>query len=126
MITVFVALLGAALFAWPGRGRTVGVRLVTTGRPGRGRPGRSLRSRGPVGERLRTALSSSIWRPPWLMQGLTVAAGDRGTATVVGNAVEESIHYRVPTDILGIIGIGTLPVAATARAVDVHGVTGEE
>lgn len=56
----------------------------------------------------------------------TVAAGHPGTATVVGNAVEVSIHYRVPTDILGMVGIDSLPVSATARAVDVHGVTGEE
>jgi len=56
----------------------------------------------------------------------TVAAGHPGTAMVVGNAVEVSIHYRVPTDILGMVGINTLPVSATARAVDVHGVAGEE
>jgi Putative Flp pilus-assembly TadE/G-like len=53
----------------------------------------------------------------------TVVAGHRGTATVSEGVVAVEVHYRIPTAILGIIGIRTLPVSATASAVDVAGVT---
>jgi hypothetical protein len=53
----------------------------------------------------------------------TVASGHPGTAFVVGQTVTVEIHYRVPTAILGIVGITTLPVSASASAVDVSGVT---
>jgi Flp pilus assembly protein TadG len=53
----------------------------------------------------------------------TVAAGHRGTATAADGTVRVEIHYRIATDILGIIGIDTLPVSASASATDVHGVT---
>jgi hypothetical protein len=56
-------------------------------------------------------------------EAFTVAAGHRGTATVSGGTVRVEVHYRIRTQILGIIGIGTLPVSASASAVDVHGVT---
>jgi len=36
--------------------------------------------------------------------------------------VTVSIHYRVTTSVLGIVGIGALPVSATASAVDIGGV----
>jgi Flp pilus assembly protein TadG len=53
----------------------------------------------------------------------TVAAGHPGTATVTAGTVTVWIRYRIPTQVLGIIGITTLPVAASASAVDVEGVT---
>jgi Putative Flp pilus-assembly TadE/G-like len=53
----------------------------------------------------------------------TVAAGHPGTATVSGNTVSVEIHYRIPTEVLGIVGIGTLAVSASASAVDLSGVT---
>jgi Flp pilus assembly protein TadG len=53
----------------------------------------------------------------------TVAAGHPGTATVSGGVVRVEVHYRVATDILSIVGITTLPVSASASAVDVAGVT---
>ncbi len=56
-------------------------------------------------------------------EAFTVAAGHRVTATVSGGTVRVEVHYRIRTQILGIIGIGTLPVSASASAVDVHGVT---
>lgn len=55
--------------------------------------------------------------------GFTVVDGHRGTATVSGNVVTVEVQYRIPTSILGLIGIRTLPVSATASAVDVAGVT---
>jgi Flp pilus assembly protein TadG len=53
----------------------------------------------------------------------TVAAGHPGTATATGGTVRVQVHFRVATDILGIIGIDSLPVSASASATDVHGVT---
>ena len=51
------------------------------------------------------------------------AAGYPGTATVSGGVVTVRIRFRVPTEVLGIIGIDSLPVSAQASAVDVQGVT---
>jgi Flp pilus assembly protein TadG len=56
-------------------------------------------------------------------EAFTVAAGHPGTATVSGGAVRVEIHYRIATDILGVVGITSLPVSASASAVDVAGVT---
>jgi Flp pilus assembly protein TadG len=56
-------------------------------------------------------------------ESFSVAAGHPGTATVSGNVVTVRIHYRVPTEVLGIVGIGSLPVTAVASATDVEGVT---
>ena len=53
----------------------------------------------------------------------TEVAGHRGTASVAGGAVTVRVSYRVPTEILGIVGITSLPVSAVASAVDVRGVT---
>jgi hypothetical protein len=52
-----------------------------------------------------------------------VAAGHPGVATVSSGRVTVQINYRVHTVILGIVGITTLPVTATATAVDLSGVT---
>lgn len=52
----------------------------------------------------------------------TRAAGHPGTASVQGGVVTVQIHYRVPTAVLGIVGITSLPVSAQASAVDVQGV----
>jgi Flp pilus assembly protein TadG len=53
----------------------------------------------------------------------TVSSGHPGTASVSNGRVTVQVHYRVPTSILGIVGISTLPVSATASAVNLHGVT---
>jgi Flp pilus assembly protein TadG len=50
-------------------------------------------------------------------------AGHPGTASVAGGVVTVRITYRIPTEILGIVGITSLPVSAVASAVDVRGVT---
>jgi hypothetical protein len=42
---------------------------------------------------------------------------------VSSGVVTVTIHYRVPTALLGIVGIDSLPVSGTASAVDVEGVT---
>jgi hypothetical protein len=56
-------------------------------------------------------------------EAFTVAAGHPGIATVSGGTVHVQVHYRIPTEILGIVGISSLPVSASASAIDVHGVT---
>ncbi len=56
-------------------------------------------------------------------EAFTAAAGHPGVATVVAGVVSVRIAYRIPTSVLGIVGISTLPVSATASAVDVQGVT---
>jgi Flp pilus assembly protein TadG len=127
-ITVFVALLAVALFALAGLvldgGRAVSAQQAAqdeadqAARSGAEALSVSALRTGTVELDVQAAMANAV--------AYTVAAGHPGTAKVVGDAVEVTIHYRVPTDILGIVGIGTLPVTATARALDVHGVTGEE
>ncbi len=53
----------------------------------------------------------------------TVAAGHPGTATVSSGTVNVSLHYQIHTEILGIIGIDTLSISASASAVNLSGVT---
>ena len=55
-------------------------------------------------------------------ESFTRAAGHPGTASVAGGVVTVRVQYRIPTEVLGIIGINSLPVTAEASAVDVHGV----
>jgi Flp pilus assembly protein TadG len=56
-------------------------------------------------------------------EAFTVAAGHPGVATVSDGVVRVQIRYRVQTQVLGIVGISTLPVSASATAVDEEGVT---
>jgi Flp pilus assembly protein TadG len=56
-------------------------------------------------------------------EAFTVAAGHPGTASVSSGVVTVSVHYRVSTSLLGLVGINSLPVSAAASAVDVEGVT---
>jgi hypothetical protein len=53
----------------------------------------------------------------------TIAAGHPGTVSVSGGTVSVSVHYVIHTQILGIIGVDTLPISASASAVDLQGVT---
>jgi Flp pilus assembly protein TadG len=55
-------------------------------------------------------------------EAFTVAAGHRGIATTAAGVVRVQLDYRIHTEILGIVGITTLPVSASASAIDVHGV----
>jgi hypothetical protein len=52
----------------------------------------------------------------------TVSSGHPGTASVANGRVTVEVHYRIPTSILGIVGISTLTVSATASATNLHGV----
>lgn len=51
------------------------------------------------------------------------SAGQPGTAWVVGNTVYAQISERVPTQLLGIIGVGSLALSVTESATDVSGIT---
>jgi Flp pilus assembly protein TadG len=55
-----------------------------------------------------------------------VTAGHPGTTTEANAVVTVRIAYRVPTAILGVVGIGSLSVSASASAVDVGGIAKEE
>ena len=50
-------------------------------------------------------------------------AGHPGTAWVEGNTVYAQISYRQPTQLLGIIGVGSLQINVTESATDVSGIT---
>ncbi len=56
----------------------------------------------------------------------TISAGHPGTATVTNGVVTVTVTYRMSTSLLGIVGISSLPVSATASAVNVYGVTRED
>jgi hypothetical protein len=56
-------------------------------------------------------------------EAFTVAAGHPGTASVSGGVVTVRINYRVAMQVLGIVGIQSLPVSAVASATDLQGVT---
>ena len=51
-------------------------------------------------------------------------AGHPGVAWVAGNTVYAQISYRQPTQLLGIIGVGSLQITVTESATDVAGITG--
>jgi Flp pilus assembly protein TadG len=51
------------------------------------------------------------------------ASGHPGTAWVQGDTVYAQISYRLPTQLLGIIGVGSLQINVTESATDVSGVT---
>jgi Flp pilus assembly protein TadG len=51
------------------------------------------------------------------------ASGQPGTAWVSGNTVYAQISYRLPTQLLGIIGVGSFQINVTESATDVSGVT---
>ncbi len=56
-------------------------------------------------------------------EAFAAAAGHPGIATVSQNVVTVVIHFRVGTEVLGIVGIHSLPVSAAASAADLQGVT---
>ena len=51
------------------------------------------------------------------------SAGEPGTAWVVANTVYAEISQRVPTQLLGIIGVESLAFSVTESATDVSGIT---
>jgi Flp pilus assembly protein TadG len=51
------------------------------------------------------------------------ASGHPGTAWVQGDTVYAQISYRLPTQLLGIIGVGSFEINVTESATDVSGVT---
>jgi len=56
-------------------------------------------------------------------ESYAAAAGHPGTATVSQGVVTVVINFRVGTEVLGIVGIHSLPVSAVASATDLQGVT---
>jgi Flp pilus assembly protein TadG len=58
--------------------------------------------------------------------GFTVTSGHPGSVSVEGGVVTVTVIYSMPTSVLGIIGVSSLRVSATASAVDIAGVTRED
>lgn len=56
-------------------------------------------------------------------EGYLSSVGQPGTAWVVGNTVYARISERVPTQLLGIIGVSSLAFSVTESATDVSGIT---
>lgn len=52
--------------------------------------------------------------------------GASGRVTVIANEVSVTVSLRDPTVVLGIVGIESIAVSATASAVPLHGVTKED
>lgn len=52
-------------------------------------------------------------------------AGQPGIAWVDGDTVYAEISYRLPTQLLGIIGVGSLQITVTQSATNVSGTTSE-
>ncbi len=55
-------------------------------------------------------------------EAFTDASGHPGSAAVVGSTVVVTVDYRLPTDVLGIVGIGSLVVSGRGAATDLMGV----
>lgn len=58
-------------------------------------------------------------------ENFMTAAGEPGTAWVVGDTVYAQISYRMATQLLGIIGVGSLQINVTQSATNVSGTTSE-
>lgn len=56
-------------------------------------------------------------------QRVLAGAGIIGSVTVAAGGVRVAVKDTVPTTMLGIVGIATMTVHATAVATDLHGVT---
>jgi Flp pilus assembly protein TadG len=59
-------------------------------------------------------------------EGYTISSGHPGTATASNGIVTVRVVVAVPTTILGIVGVPTITVSATASASDVRGVTKQD
>jgi Flp pilus assembly protein TadG len=59
-------------------------------------------------------------------EAYTASSGHPGTVTVTNGVVTVTIDYRLPTTVLGMVGISSLSVAAHASATNVHGISREE
>jgi hypothetical protein len=124
ILSAFVALLLVALFVLVGLGVDGGSELVAhqaavaeaeqAARAGAGAISESGLRRGVV----TLVPGEAVARAEWF----TLSAGHHGTASVHGKTVTVSVSYRIPTAILGLVGVTSLPVSATASAVNLHGV----
>jgi hypothetical protein len=54
------------------------------------------------------------------------AAGHSGTVTVAGNTVNVTVTISQPTELLGLIGIGSITVTGTGQAQPQRGIDGPE
>jgi len=127
MITAFVAVLAVALFAVVGlavdSGRAISAQSIAANEAGQA-------ARTGAGQLSVNALrnghvalndASAIQKAEQYM----ASSGLPGTAWVDDGIVTVRVVEAVPTTILGIVGVQTITVTATASASDVSGVAGQ-
>ena len=124
-LTVFVVVLTLALFALVGLvvdgGRAVAARSTAAGeaeqaaRLGAGQLSLDAIRSGTVSIDPVTAVKAA--------EGYLRAVGTTGTVTATDRAVVVHIKSSEPTVILGIVGVDSIQISATAQAANVHGVT---
>jgi Flp pilus assembly protein TadG len=124
-LTVFVAVLGVALFALVGLvvdgGRAIAAQSAAysqaeqAARAGAGQLSAEALRSGHIALDPQAAIEAA--------DAYLAAVGERGSASVAGQIVTVHIQEVEPTVILQIIGINEINVSAEASATDLHGVT---
>ena len=127
ILTAFVAVLTVALLAIAGMavdsGRAIAAqRLVAdeagqAARAGAGRLSVNALRNGRVSINDAAAIEAA--------EHYMLVSGHPGTAWVQDGVITVRVVEAVPTTILGIVGVPTITVSATASAVDVSGVAGQ-
>ncbi len=127
-MTAFVALLAVALFAVTGLALDGGSAMVASQAATveaeqaarAGAQAMSVDSLREGGQELDPRAAENA------AQAFMVASGHPGTVTVDDGEVRVRVVYRIPTQVLGIVGIRSLQVTGSASAVDLRGVTRED
>ena len=123
-ISAFLALLAVALMALAGiaidGGRVVVARQAANAEAEQAaRAGASALS---IGGLRAGALTLDVPAAIAAAESFTDASGHPGSAMVIGSTVVVTVDYRLPTDVLGIVGIRSLVVSGRGAATDLMGV----
>ena len=123
-ISAFLALLAVALMALAGLaidgGRVIAARQAANAEAEQAaRAGASALSIGGLRD---GDLALNAAAAITAAEAFTDASGHPGSAAVVGSTVVVTVDYRLPTDVLGIVGIRSLVVSGRGAATDLMGV----
>lgn len=123
-ISAFLALLAVALMALAGLaidgGRAMEARQAANAEAEQAaRAGASALSIGGLRE---GDLALDVPAAIAAAEAFTDASGHPGSASVIGSTVVVTVDYRLPTDVLGIVGIRSLMVSGRGAATDLMGV----
>jgi hypothetical protein len=127
VLTAFVAVLAVALLAIVGLavdcGRAISAQVLAADEAGQAaRVGAAQLSLNALRDgRLEINEAHAVQMAEQYME----LAGHPGTASVHGGIVTVRVEEAMPTTILGIVGVQSIEVSATASASDVSGVTGQ-